>query len=199
MQKTAILALAFSVLVQAQNRCGVSWEAANAACGASCVYPDAPCPAGQKCFADLNQAVCSGVVRTTAAAAATTDAAASAAGASATASALSPTDAVAVINQLPSCAVSCLANGSGSTVTLQTAQQLCASVASATTCLGTSCSKEQADASISFLTTNAGQLLNACKAIPAPTGASATAKASGTAAAAATTTTVAKVAEVKET
>ncbi|KAJ3025567.1 UNVERIFIED_CONTAM: hypothetical protein HDU68_006994 [Siphonaria sp. JEL0065] len=194
-----ISVLFLAAVASAQNRCGVSWEAANSVCGSSCVFPDAPCPSGQTCFAGLDQAVCSGVVApavttvapvvipvvtTTAAAVVATGVAADPVGTVTGAAGTVVTGAVsgneainaaiAVVNQLPACAVPCFANGA-TAVDAQVAQQLCAAfsanqldITKATTCLAAQCSAEQAAASVGFLTTNAGQLISACKAL-APT------------------------------
>ena len=54
MYRVFFAALVAATSTKAQNRCGVSWVDANGNCDATrCVYEDAPCPAGEHCYADL--------------------------------------------------------------------------------------------------------------------------------------------------
>ena len=44
-------------------RCGVAWGEANGKCGQKCESKDTECPAGEKCYKDLDASKCTAVLR----------------------------------------------------------------------------------------------------------------------------------------
>ncbi|KAJ3069740.1 hypothetical protein HDU98_007196 [Podochytrium sp. JEL0797] len=197
---TAIALLAATA--SAQFRCGSSWDAANTSCGVSCTGPEFVCPiSGDICYADLDQALC-GATAPGAVVTATGDANQGAnQGAGSTAPSAAPSaappaasatgndaalaGAVSLINQIPSCAVPCIANGA-SAVTAETAQALCVSFFSGqfnmdqvNTCITAACG-DQANAATSWLVSNSPQLASSCQALVPSVATASGANASGT-------------------
>ncbi|KAJ3123475.1 hypothetical protein HK100_011588 [Physocladia obscura] len=159
------------------TRCGTSWEAANSTCGLACVFVDAPCvaeAADLKCFANLSLSPC-GTTTTISTSSSSTLSSLTSVSSTSTSTTSATNDpaaaAIALISQLPTCGIKCITNGAA-TVTDSIALQFCQeevnnelNVTQLTSCLASSCSAADGAATTTALTSNAAQLISACKSL----------------------------------
>ncbi|KAJ3029708.1 UNVERIFIED_CONTAM: hypothetical protein HDU68_011321 [Siphonaria sp. JEL0065] len=202
MNSIVVLALATFAAAQSATRCGITWDDANANCANTvCVFPDAICPSGQHCFADV-AASCGGPAAQTTSVVPPTVVAPVPSSAPAVATSTGPVDVVAQVSalfaQAPACLLPCVA-GNSTTITQATIVSLCqanstpaganATAVAVSTCIQSSCSAADQAAATTALASSAATLLSVCQSLAAAASPSASASKTVSAASSAGATT----------